>query len=296
MQWKRTYSQTPRCSFPRALLIWFPCNSFVWFNIATCLAFYWCESSLQDPFAAPLFHMILLYPVFSMLQCFVCCSVSIHLYLHIANSWYAKFYVQLTGTEDEYERESKIAHGWYPEDVYEGEDGQLTWFNAGVRVGVGIGLGMCLGVGIGVGLLMRSYQATTRNFRRRFFWCCCLHECLIWGRLDARTKKKYIAIPGRFDVDDDDKAGETQFTFDRVSSADEDWKMDEISVALIIWGKWESCSVLPSLPMKERYAALGWSVGGVSHPIWFSEKCQKSPMPQKCLCRMFWVHNSTSQC
>lgn len=53
--------------------------------------------------------------------------------------------------------------------MYPGEDGQLTWFNAGVRVGVGIGLGMCLGVGIGVGLLMRSYQATTRNFRRRFF-------------------------------------------------------------------------------------------------------------------------------
>ncbi|EPS72200.1 hypothetical protein M569_02561, partial [Genlisea aurea] len=52
---------------------------------------------------------------------------------------------------------------------YSGEDGQLTWFNAGVRVGVGIGLGMCLGVGIGVGLLLRSYQATTRSFRRRFF-------------------------------------------------------------------------------------------------------------------------------
>lgn len=81
--------------------------------------------------------------------------------------WHQK--LQLTGTEDEYERESKIAHGWYPEDIYEGEDGQLTWFNAGVRVGVGIGLGMCLGVGIGVGILMRSYQATTRNFRRRFF-------------------------------------------------------------------------------------------------------------------------------
>ncbi|XWS35829.1 hypothetical protein CRYUN_Cryun20dG0029500 [Craigia yunnanensis] len=54
-------------------------------------------------------------------------------------------------------------------DMYAGEDIQLSWFNAGVRVGVGIGLGMCLGVGIGVGLLMRSYQATTRTFKRRFF-------------------------------------------------------------------------------------------------------------------------------
>uniref|UniRef100_A0ACD6AG02 Uncharacterized protein n=1 Tax=Avena sativa TaxID=4498 RepID=A0ACD6AG02_AVESA len=55
--------------------------------------------------------------------------------------------------------------GWYSED----EDGQLTWFNAGVRVGVGIGLGVCVGVGIGVGLLMSSYQATARNLKRRFF-------------------------------------------------------------------------------------------------------------------------------
>jgi hypothetical protein len=52
-------------------------------------------------------------------------------------------------------------------DYYEGEDGELSWFNAGVRVGVGIGLSICLGVGIGVGLLVRTYQGTTRNFRRR---------------------------------------------------------------------------------------------------------------------------------
>eukprot|EP00249_Psilotum_nudum_P016509 c25857_g2_i1 orf=836-1846(-) len=51
----------------------------------------------------------------------------------------------------------------------EGDDGELTWFNAGVRVGVGIGLGICLGIGIGVGLLIRTYQATTRTFSRRFF-------------------------------------------------------------------------------------------------------------------------------
>ncbi|KAL6659313.1 hypothetical protein ACP70R_003353 [Stipagrostis hirtigluma subsp. patula] len=55
--------------------------------------------------------------------------------------------------------------GWYSDD----DDGQLSWFNAGVRVGVGIGLGVCVGVGIGVGLLMRSYQATTRSLKRRFF-------------------------------------------------------------------------------------------------------------------------------
>ncbi|XP_052171305.1 uncharacterized protein At1g01500 [Diospyros lotus] len=68
---------------------------------------------------------------------------------------------------DEYELDAKTG-SYYSDDMYAGEDGQLSWFNAGVRVGVGIGLGMCLGVGIGVGLLMRSYQATTRSFRRRF--------------------------------------------------------------------------------------------------------------------------------
>uniref|UniRef100_A0A0E0LR84 Small nuclear ribonucleoprotein E n=1 Tax=Oryza punctata TaxID=4537 RepID=A0A0E0LR84_ORYPU len=55
--------------------------------------------------------------------------------------------------------------GWYSDD----DDGQLTWFNAGVRVGVGIGLGVCVGVGIGVGLLVSSYQATARSLKRRFF-------------------------------------------------------------------------------------------------------------------------------
>ena len=77
--------------------------------------------------------------------------------------------MQITEADDGYESDGKIGHDFYSEDMYPGEDGQLTWFNAGVRVGVGIGLGMCLGIGIGVGLLMRSYQATTRNFRRRFF-------------------------------------------------------------------------------------------------------------------------------
>ncbi|WOK98676.1 hypothetical protein Cni_G07388 [Canna indica] len=69
---------------------------------------------------------------------------------------------------EEYDSDINIRHSYYPEELYLEEDGQLSWFNAGVRVGVGIGLGMCVGIGIGVGLLMRSYQATTRNFKRRF--------------------------------------------------------------------------------------------------------------------------------
>eukprot|EP00250_Pteridium_aquilinum_P001069 c11274_g1_i2 orf=211-1221(+) len=40
----------------------------------------------------------------------------------------------------------------------EGEEGELSWFNAGVRVGVGIGLGLCLGVGLGLGLLARPFK------------------------------------------------------------------------------------------------------------------------------------------
>ncbi|KAL8523750.1 hypothetical protein ACS0TY_013644 [Phlomoides rotata] len=56
---------------------------------------------------------------------------------------------------------------WRQTEFIEGEDGELSWFNAGVRVGVGIGLGICLGVGIGVGLLVRTYQGTTRTFKRR---------------------------------------------------------------------------------------------------------------------------------
>lgn len=52
-------------------------------------------------------------------------------------------------------------------DYIDDEYGELTWFAAGVRVGVGIGLGICLGVGIGVGVMLRSYEAATRNFRRR---------------------------------------------------------------------------------------------------------------------------------
>ncbi|KAF3493791.1 hypothetical protein DY000_02058399 [Brassica cretica] len=66
--------------------------------------------------------------------------------------------------DDESEMKVGQSYYYYPEGMYVDEDGQLSWFNAGVRVG----LGMCLGVGIGVGLLMRSYQATTSNLRWRF--------------------------------------------------------------------------------------------------------------------------------
>ncbi|KAL4352933.1 hypothetical protein GQ457_06G031830 [Hibiscus cannabinus] len=78
--------------------------------------------------------------------------------------------LQFTDAEvEDYDSDGKIGHSRYAEEMYAVENGQLSWFNAGVRVGVGIGLGVCLGVGVGVGLLMRSYQATTRNIRRRFF-------------------------------------------------------------------------------------------------------------------------------
>ncbi|KAF8401160.1 hypothetical protein HHK36_014464 [Tetracentron sinense] len=46
------------------------------------------------------------------------------------------------------------------------EEGELSWFNAGVRVGMGLGLGMCLGVGVGLGLIIRTYRATSGAFRR----------------------------------------------------------------------------------------------------------------------------------
>ncbi|XP_023002446.1 uncharacterized protein At1g01500-like [Cucurbita maxima] len=57
---------------------------------------------------------------------------------------------------------------WKRREYLDGEDGELSWFNAGVRVGVGIGLGVCVGIGVGVGLLVRTYRATTRNITRRF--------------------------------------------------------------------------------------------------------------------------------
>ncbi|KAM3282422.1 hypothetical protein P3S67_026067 [Capsicum chacoense] len=88
----------------------------------------------------------------------------------VGNGFIPQQKLPITDSElDDYESEGKVGHGFYSENMYLGEDGQLSWFNAGVRVGMGIGLGMCVGVGLGVGLLMRSYQTITRNLQRRFF-------------------------------------------------------------------------------------------------------------------------------
>ncbi|OVA07018.1 hypothetical protein BVC80_1117g7 [Macleaya cordata] len=76
--------------------------------------------------------------------------------------------LQISGYRDyKPDNEEDFNNMYSREDYIEGEDGELSWFNAGVRVGVGIGLGICLGVGIGVGLLVRTYQTTTRTFKRR---------------------------------------------------------------------------------------------------------------------------------
>jgi hypothetical protein len=58
---------------------------------------------------------------------------------------------------------------FYQKEAYFGgdADGELTWFNTGVRVGVGIGLGMCVGIGVGVSLLMRGYVATAKTLKKR---------------------------------------------------------------------------------------------------------------------------------
>ncbi|KAJ3670061.1 hypothetical protein LUZ60_010385 [Juncus effusus] len=69
-----------------------------------------------------------------------------------------------TDTDTEYTNHNSYYAGG---EYLEGEDGELSWFNAGVRVGVGIGLGICVGVGLGVGLMVKTYQTTTRTFRRR---------------------------------------------------------------------------------------------------------------------------------
>ncbi|XP_057980677.1 uncharacterized protein At1g01500 [Malania oleifera] len=86
-----------------------------------------------------------------------------------SNGMVIKPEVQITDAEvEDCKLDGKIDGSMYSDEMCLSEDGQLSWFNAGVRVGVGIGLGMCVGIGIGVGLLMHSYQSATRNFRRRF--------------------------------------------------------------------------------------------------------------------------------
>lgn len=77
---------------------------------------------------------------------------------------YARYKQDIDNSEDDYYNNMY----WKRREYLDNEDGELSWFNAGVRVGVGIGLGVCLGIGVGVGLLVRTYRATTRNFTRRF--------------------------------------------------------------------------------------------------------------------------------
>lgn len=48
------------------------------------------------------------------------------------------------------------------------EDGEISWFKAGVRVGGGIDLSICVGIGIALGMLVRTYQGTTRNSERHY--------------------------------------------------------------------------------------------------------------------------------
>ncbi|CAM8928160.1 unnamed protein product [Rhodiola kirilowii] len=73
-------------------------------------------------------------------------------------------------TEDSEHKDENEEH--YHDNVHlyaDYPEGELSWFNAGVRVGVGIGLSVCLGIGIGVGLMVRTYQGTASNFRRQLF-------------------------------------------------------------------------------------------------------------------------------
>lgn len=75
-------------------------------------------------------------------------------------------YPSKTEDEEQYDYNYNDMY-WRRMECVDGEDGELSWFNAGVRVGVGIGLGVCVGIGVGVGLLVRTYRATTGSFRRR---------------------------------------------------------------------------------------------------------------------------------
>lgn len=99
-----------------------------------------------------------------------CCRVSRY-YFALCIILFVFWFILQANQHPDYKPDEEDYCTPYPGMEYlEGEDGELSWFNAGVRVGVGIGLSICLGVGIGVGLLVRTYQGTTRNFRRRLLW------------------------------------------------------------------------------------------------------------------------------
>jgi hypothetical protein len=94
-------------------------------------------------------------------------AFSLYLGCHNPNSWSFELQVEEYRTYKP-ENEDYYSNMYLRRMEYiDGEDGELSWFNAGVRVGVGIGLGICVGIGIGVGLLVRTYRSTTRNFKRR---------------------------------------------------------------------------------------------------------------------------------
>ncbi|KAF8051963.1 hypothetical protein N665_1634s0002 [Sinapis alba] len=86
---------------------------------------------------------------------------------HKGNSSELDFQVTEYGSYKQEDYEAEYGDMYVGREYADVEDGEMSWFNAGVRVGVGIGLGVCVGLGIGVGLLVRTYQSTTRNFRRR---------------------------------------------------------------------------------------------------------------------------------
>lgn len=78
---------------------------------------------------------------------------------------------QVSGYEDDRsENDTDIEYENLHSNIkYTEEDGQISWFNEGVKVGVGISVGVCLGIGLGVGLLVRTYKATMGNMKRRLF-------------------------------------------------------------------------------------------------------------------------------
>ncbi|KAF9676013.1 hypothetical protein SADUNF_Sadunf09G0094200 [Salix dunnii] len=76
-------------------------------------------------------------------------------------------------------RPENEAYRLYPGTEYmDGEDGEMSWFNAGVRVGVGIGLSVCVGIGIEIYLLilLRDYESTSSM---SWHWSCLFSVVLL---------------------------------------------------------------------------------------------------------------------
>ncbi|KAH7661030.1 hypothetical protein IHE45_15G035400 [Dioscorea alata] len=81
----------------------------------------------------------------------------------------AEFDLQVLNDSDCKENDVDIDYNstFFTTEYFDMDDGELSWFNAGLRVGVGLGLSICLGIGIGVSLFVHTYQVTARNFTRR---------------------------------------------------------------------------------------------------------------------------------